>query len=95
MVDENTVIEELKKVIDPHTDQDVYEMGLVKDLKVEGDVVSLKFVPSSPYCPLGVQLATSIRDQVKGIEGVEKVDSTVDGYVQKDDLNRMLKSEEI
>ncbi len=95
MVDENTVIEELKKVIDPHTDQDVYEMGLVKDLKVEGNVVSLKFVPSSPYCPLGVQLATSIRDQVKGIEGVEKVDITVDGYVQKDDLNRMLKSEEI
>jgi metal-sulfur cluster biosynthetic enzyme len=94
MVDENTVVEELKKVIDPHTDQDVYEMGLIKDLKVEGNIVSLKFVPSSPYCPLGVQLATSIRDSVKGIEGVEKVKITVDGYVQKDELNKQLKSEE-
>jgi metal-sulfur cluster biosynthetic enzyme len=95
MVDEDKVIEELKKVIDPHTDQDVYEMGLVKDLKVEGNEVSLTFVPSSPYCPLGVQLATSIRDQVKGIDGVDKVDITVDGYIQKDELNKMLKSEEI
>jgi metal-sulfur cluster biosynthetic enzyme len=95
MVDEAQVIEELKKVIDPHTDQDVYEMGLVKDLKVDGSTVSLTFVPSSPYCPLGVQLATSIRDQVNQIEGVGKVDITVDGYIQKDDLNRMLKSGEI
>jgi metal-sulfur cluster biosynthetic enzyme len=95
MVDEDTVIEELKKVIDPHTDQDVYEMGLIKDLKVDGSTVSLTFVPSSPYCPLGVQLATSIRDQVKGIDGVEKVDITVDGYIQKDELNKQLKSEEI
>ena len=94
MVDENAVVEELKKVIDPHTDQDVYEMGLIKDLKVEGNIVSLKFVPSSPYCPLGVQLATSIRDQVRGIEGVGKVKITVDGYVQKDELNKQLKSEE-
>lgn len=95
MTDEATVIGELKKVIDPHTDQDVYEMGLVKDLKVDGATVSLTFVPSSPYCPLGVQLATSIRDQIKQIDGVQKVDITVDGYIQKDELNKMLKSEEI
>ncbi len=95
MVDKNQVIEELKKVMDPHTDQDVYEMGLVKDLKVDGAEVSLTFVPSSPYCPLGVQLATAIRDKIKDIEGVEKVDITVDGYIQKDQLNKMLKEEVI
>ncbi len=94
MVDKNQVIAELKKIIDPHTNQDVYDMGLIKDLKVEEGKVSLTFVPSSPYCPLGVQLATSIRDHARQIEGVEQVDITVDGYVQKDQLNKMLKSEE-
>ncbi|MEE8403015.1 MAG: iron-sulfur cluster assembly protein [Candidatus Hydrothermarchaeaceae archaeon] len=93
MVEKEQVIEELKKVMDPHTNQDVYEMGLVKDLRVEGAEVSLTFVPSSPYCPLGVQLATSIRDQVNQMEGVEKVNVTVDGYIQKDQLNKMLKEE--
>ncbi len=95
MVDKDQVIEELKKVMDPHTNQDVYEMGLIEDLKVEGAEVSLTFVPSSPYCPLGVQLATSIRDQVKKMEGVEKVNVTVEGYIQKDQLNKMLRSEEV
>lgn len=95
MVDKDQVIEELKKVMDPHTNQDVYEMGLVEDLTVEGAEVSLTFVPSSPYCPLGVQLATAIRDQVKKIDGVEKVNVTVDGYIQKDQLNKMLRSEEV
>lgn len=93
MVEKEQVVEELKKVMDPHTNQDVYEMGLVKDLRVEGAEVSLTFVPSSPYCPLGVQLATSIRDQVRQMEGVEKIDVTVDGYIQKDQLNKMLKEE--
>ncbi|MEE8402228.1 MAG: iron-sulfur cluster assembly protein [Candidatus Hydrothermarchaeaceae archaeon] len=93
MVEKEQVIEELKRVMDPHTNQDVYEMGLVKDLRVEGAEVSLTFVPSSPYCPLGVQLATAIRDQVRQMEGVEKVDVTVDGYIQKDQLNKMLKEE--
>ncbi len=95
MVDKDQVIEELKKVMDPHTNQDVYEMGLIENLKVDGAEVSLTFVPSSPYCPLGVQLATSIRDQVKKMEGVEKVNVTVEGYIQKDQLNKMLRSEEV
>jgi len=36
-------------------------MQLIKDLKVnEKGAVSLTFIPSSPYCPLGFQLAISI-----------------------------------
>jgi metal-sulfur cluster biosynthetic enzyme len=92
MVSEGEVIEALKGVMDPHTAQDVYEMGLIKNLKVEGDRVSLEFVPSSPYCPLGEHLATSIKKAVQDVEGVASVDVTVEGYVQKDALNEILKN---
>ena len=54
MVEENRVIEKLKGVIDPHTGQSVYDMGLIEDLAVSEDNISLKFRPSSPFCPLGV-----------------------------------------
>jgi ATP-binding protein involved in chromosome partitioning len=91
MVDEEKVIEALKGVMDPHTGQDVYEMGLIRNLKIEGSTVSLEFVPSSPYCPLGEHLATSIKKAVQDTEGVERVDITVEGYVQKDALNQILK----
>lgn len=91
MVDEATVVEALKTVMDPHTGQDVYEMGLVKNLKIDGEVATMVFEPSSPYCPLGTHLATSIKEAVQKVDGIEKVNITVEGYVQKDALNEMLK----
>ncbi|WP_456475322.1 metal-sulfur cluster assembly factor [Candidatus Pyrohabitans sp.] len=89
MVDEARVIEKLKSVIDPHTGQSVYDMGLIEDLRVNDGEVSLKFKPSSPFCPLGVQLATSIKTALK--EVADKVDITVVGYINEEELNRQLR----
>ena len=91
MVDESTVVEKLKGVIDPHTGQSVYDMGLIEDLSVNDGRVSLKFRPSSPFCPLGVQLAKSIKVALK--EVAENVDITVVGYINEEELNRQLREE--
>lgn len=82
------VVEVLKGIIDPHTGQSVYDMGLIEDLKVEDKKVSLKFRPSSPFCPLGVQLATAIKQRLK--EVVEDVDLKVVGYINEEELNKKL-----
>ncbi len=89
MVEENKVVEKLKSVIDPHTGQSVYDMGLIEDLAISEDKVALKFRPSSPFCPLGVQLAESIKKALK--EVVDKVDITVVGYINEEELNKRLK----
>ncbi|MBI5253148.1 MAG: DUF59 domain-containing protein [Euryarchaeota archaeon] len=91
MVAESEVIEKLKGIIDPHTAVSVYDMGLISDLKVAGSDVSLIFTPSSPFCPLGVQLAVAIKKGLKEI-GVEKAEVTVKGHVQEAQLNSMLKT---
>ncbi|NOZ59480.1 MAG: DUF59 domain-containing protein [Euryarchaeota archaeon] len=91
MVDESQVVEKLKGVVDPHTGTSVYDMGLIEDLKVEDNRVSLKFRPSSPFCPLGVQLAKSIKAALK--EVAEQVDITVVGYINEEELNRQLREE--
>lgn len=91
MVNEEDVISGLKQVIDPHTNQDVYEMGLIKDLGVDGGEVTLTFVPSSPYCPLGIQLAEAIRAKVRQVPGVDKVNISVKGHVSEEDINKKLK----
>ncbi len=90
MVDKEAVVKALKEIIDPHTGVSVYDMGLIKDLKVEGDEVSLTFVPSSPFCPLGVQLSTQIKQKVEAVEGVKKARVRVSGHVQEKELNEML-----
>ena len=89
MPTEQDVIERLKSVIDPHVGVDVYTMGLIQDIKVEEDKVEVTFVPSSPFCPLGIELARMIKNALDGIEGVRTV-VTVRGHVKEEDINKAL-----
>jgi len=89
MVTEQEVIDKLKTVTDPHVGVDVYTMGLIKDIVVEGDEVSLTFVPSSPFCPMGIQLAKMIKDAVADMDGVTAV-VTIRGHIQEKEINKAL-----
>lgn len=85
------IVERLKEVIDPETNEDVVSMGLIKDLEVSGNSVSLKFKPSVPICPLGFKLAFDIQNAIKELDGVKKVDLEVIDFIHADKVNRMLK----
>lgn len=91
------VVEELKKVVDPHTGTDVYAMGLISDLEANENSVSLTFTPTSPFCPMGVQLAVQIKKNLSQIEGLdtEDVNITVEGHMQSDQINEKLASGEL
>ncbi|HEX7393173.1 MAG TPA: iron-sulfur cluster assembly protein [Thermoplasmata archaeon] len=90
MAKEEEVISKLREVVDPHTNINVYDMGLISELKVSKDSVSLTFRPTSPFCPLGVQLAHNIKRRVMSIKGVKKADVKVIGHVQEQMINRSL-----
>lgn len=87
MPTEKQVITSLREVIDPHTNISVYEMGLISELKVTKDSVSVTFRPTSPFCPLGAQLAQSIKHRLEAIKGVSKAKVKVVGHVHEDHIN--------
>ena len=87
---EQKVIETLRQVVDPHTGVSVYDMGLISELKVEGSTVSLTFIPTSPVCPMGLQLAKDIKDKVCKVAGISKCKVMVVGHVQADLINKQL-----
>jgi metal-sulfur cluster biosynthetic enzyme len=89
------VTERLGQVIDPETGVDVMRMRLIEDLEVDAETgrVRYKFRPSSPFCPLAVHLALSMRDAVAGVPGVTEQEIEVLGYVGADELNALLKEE--
>ena len=81
----------LRQVIDPETSMDVMRMQLIKNLRVNEDgLVSMTFIPSSPHCPLGFQLAISIREAIKKVDGVTKVKVDVENFVRADVLKKIL-----
>jgi len=90
MPTEAQVVAALKEIVDPHTNMNIYDMGLISDLKVSKDSVSLTFRPSSPFCPLGVHLAMNIKRRIMGIQRTKTADVNVIGHVQADMINRAL-----
>jgi metal-sulfur cluster biosynthetic enzyme len=90
MPTENEVISTLKEIVDPHTNVNVYDMGLISELKVSKDSVSLTFRPTSPFCPLGVQLAHNIKRRVMSIDGIKKANVKVVGHVHEQMINKSL-----
>jgi len=78
----------LRGVLDPHTGVSVYDMGLISELEVGDDSVSLTFMPTSPFCPVGIELARAIKEQILTVAGVKKVNIKVVGHLRADEINR-------
>jgi metal-sulfur cluster biosynthetic enzyme len=64
---------------------------LISEIKVTGKSVSLTFRPTSPFCPLGIQLAQNIKRRLEELEGVRSVDVTIVGHVMEDQINKTLR----
>ncbi len=92
MPTEKEVIDKLKGVMDPHTGIDVYSMGLISELKIDDGDISLIFTPTSPFCPMGVQLAVQIKRSLTELDDVESdnVNVTVQGHLNAEEINRHL-----
>ncbi len=84
------VIEVLRGVLDPHTGVSVYDMGLISDLVVRDDSVDLTFMPTSPFCPVGVELAKAIRDNIMTIDGMKICNVKVVGHIRAEQINQEL-----
>ncbi|MEM2020910.1 MAG: iron-sulfur cluster assembly protein [Zestosphaera sp.] len=69
------VIEALRSVYDPEIPINVWDLGLIYDLRVDdsGDVHVLMSL-TAPGCPLAVSLISLVEEVVKGVNGVRKVE---------------------
>jgi len=75
VVAKEKVIEALKKVYDPEIPVNVYDLGLVYDIGIEGGKVKIKMTLTAPGCPLGTYLPAMVEDAVKSwVPGVEEVE---------------------
>jgi len=71
------ILKALKKAIDPETGIDVVSMGMIKEIEIKGKDVKIKFKPTTPFCPMISYLTEEIRQNVKKIKGIEKVEVEV------------------
>ena len=69
------IIEEIRKIYDPEIPVNIYELGLIYDIKVENnDTAKVKMTLTSPNCPVAESLPKEVEDSIMQVEGIEKVD---------------------
>lgn len=71
MVTEQAVVNALRSVEDPDLRKDIVSLGFVKNLKIEGDVVSLDVELTTPACPVKDQLKQQVEDAIRGLGATE------------------------
>ena len=85
----NKVIEEIKKIYDPEIPVNIYDLGLIYDIKVEDkNTAKIKMTLTSPNCPVAESLPKEVKDGIMQVEGIENVDldsETLDIYMVNSD----------
>jgi len=70
----NKIIEEIRKIYDPELPVNIYELGLIYDIKVEGSKVEIKMTLTTPNCPVAESLPKEVKEGAMQVEGIDDVD---------------------
>lgn len=74
LVMEAQVLDALRTCFDPEIPVNIYELGLIYEVKVEREgFVSIKMTLTSPHCPAAQSLPVEVEAKVKEIPGVAAV----------------------
>ena len=70
----DAIIEVLKDVYDPEIPVNIYELGLVYDIKIDDDYnVDILMTLTSPNCPVAESLPVEVKERVGNIDGISEV----------------------
>jgi FeS assembly SUF system protein len=76
MITEDNIILALKTVYDPEIPVDIYELGLIYDIKIQDKNVHVLMTLTSPNCPVAESLPVEVQETVRSVKGVD--DATVE-----------------
>jgi FeS assembly SUF system protein len=93
---ENTVVEVLKTIYDPEIPVDVFELGLIYEVRIDEDKnVTIEMTLTSPNCPVAESMPKEVEDKVAAIDSVisAKVNIVFDPPWDKDMMSEEAKLE--
>lgn len=73
MITKEKIVEVLKTIFDPEIPVDIWELGLIYDIDIKGDDVSILMTVTAPNCPIAETLPVDVRNALSAIEGIGNV----------------------
>ena len=64
----NMAREKLAEVVDPEIGMNIIQLGLIRDISIENNIVRLKMILTTPFCPYGPAMIEMTK--AKAVEGL-------------------------
>ena len=69
------IIEEIRKIYDPELPVNIYELGLIYDIKVRDEKYAIiKMTLTTPNCPVAESLPKEVKEGAMQVEEIDDVD---------------------
>lgn len=65
------IVKALKECYDPEIPVNVWDLGLIYDVNVNGDKVHVKMTLTAPGCPMHTFISEEVKNRLKDISGVK------------------------
>ena len=93
---EERIIDVLRTVYDPEIPVDIYELGLIYEVKVDEELnAKVLMTLTSPSCPVAESMPQEVEEKVRAVPGITsgKVELTFDPPWDKDMMSEEAKLE--
>ena len=70
----NKIIDEIRKIYDPELPVNIYELGLIYDIKVVGRRAEIKMTLTTPNCPVAESLPKEVKEVTMQVDEIDDVD---------------------
>ena len=77
MVTMEDIVKALKECYDPEIPVNVWDLGLIYDVNVDGDKVHVKMTLTAPGCPMHAFISKEVREKLQSLSGVKDVNVEV------------------
>lgn len=95
MVTRDEIVTVLKDCYDPEIPINIWDLGLVYDIKIDGESIGVKMTLTAPGCMMGGMIADEVKAKLKSINGVKdaKVDLVFDPPWTPDKMSEEAKAQ--
>ena len=70
----DAIVAAIKTCYDPEIPVDIYELGLIYDIRVDDGRAKVTMTLTSPMCPVAEILPAEVQERVRGAEGVSEAE---------------------
>lgn len=75
LIDRREIVHQLRDVIDPELGVNIVDLGLIYNILVDGDKVTLEYTVTTPGCPMRRYLEQQIEESLQSIDEIEEFEA--------------------